>query len=330
VDVIDRRIDLGVPLPTPVQPMDRLAEVLGIEPGRLWVKRDDLTGLAGGGNKARKLEHLCADAVAQGCDVLVTGGGPQSNHVRMTAAAANRLGLGCTVVLGGDEPDRPEGNVVLDHLLGPDMVWVGRKDYYDLEAAIEAEATRLAAEGHRPYAIPLGGASTVGAVAYLLAADELRAQVPEVALVVVADGTGGTHAGLVAGLGDHRLVLGVDVGTRPDLDETVPTKAAEAAALAGRSVPEGSVRIDHDRYGDGYGAPTDSCREALDLCARLEGLLLDPVYSGKAMAGLVAIARAGELPADGSVVFLATGGLPALFSGRYADWVRSAPGDGHP
>lgn len=305
--------------------MDRLGAALGLPPGRLWVKRDDLTGLGGGGNKVRKLEHLCADAVAQGCDVLVTGGGRQSNHVRMTAAAANLLGLDCTIVLGSDPVETATGNVLLDHLLGPAIVWAGPLAYYDLEAAILAEADRLRADGRTPYAIPLGGASTIGQLGYVRAALELREQRPDSSLIVTADGTGGTHAGLVAGWGDHDAVLGVDVGTRPDLDDVVPSEAAAAAALAGLPMPEGTVQIDHDRFGDGYGAPTESCREALDLCARLEGLLLDPVYSGKGMAGLIAAVREGRVPLEGDLVFLATGGLPALLTPRYADWVTGWP-----
>ena len=318
---LHRFVPLSPVSPTPVQPMDRLGAELGLPAGRLWVKRDDLTGLGGGGNKVRKLEHLCADALGTDCDTLVTGGGRQSNHVRMTAAAANHLGLRCTIVLGSEPPDTPTGNVVLDHLLRPDIVWAGPLDYYDLEAAIDAEAERLRTAGRTPYAMPLGGASTVGQLGYVRAALELRDQLPETSLIVTADGTGGTHAGLVAGWGDHGAVLGVDVGTRPDLDDVVPREAAAAAALAGRPAPTGACRIDHDQIGDGYGAPTDSCREALDLCARLEGLLLDPVYSGKGMAGLIAAVRGGRVPDDGTIVFLATGGLPALLTPRYTDWV---------
>jgi D-cysteine desulfhydrase family pyridoxal phosphate-dependent enzyme len=310
-------------LPTPLDRADRLGEALGLAPGRLWVKRDDLTGLAGGGNKARKLVHLCADAVAQGCDTLVTGGGRQSNHARMTAAAANKLGLACTIVLGSDAPEAPTGNVILDHLLGPAIVWAGPLEYYDLEQAIEAEAARLTAAGRRPYVLPIGGASTVGALGYVEAAEELRADAPDLALVVVADGSGGTHAGLVAGLGDHLKVLGIDVGTRPDLDISVPAKAVEVAELAGRAAPVGEVLVDHDRFGAGYGEPSDDCLAALRLAARTEGLLLDPVYTGKAMAGLVAAARDGRLPAQGTIIFLHTGGLPALLSPRYATWVTS-------
>ncbi|MGK2950047.1 MAG: D-cysteine desulfhydrase family protein [Acidimicrobiales bacterium] len=320
-DRLDRWVPLSPVSPTPVQPMDRLGAALGLEPGRLWVKRDDLTGLAGGGNKVRKLEHLCADALARGSDMLVTGGGRQSNHARLTAAAAAHLGLDCTLVLGSDPPQTATGNVVLDHLLGATIEWVGPLDYYDLEAAIDAEADRLATTGRRPYRMPLGGASTVGQLGYAVAAQELRAQRPEVALVVVADGTGGTHAGLVAGFGDHGLVLGVDVGTRPDLDLTVPRDALEAAALAGLPEPTGTCAIDHDRWAPGYGEPNAACREALDLAARLEGLVLDPVYSGKGMAGLIAAVRDDRVPVEGDLVFLHTGGMPALFSPRYADWI---------
>ena len=311
-------------LPTPLEPMDRLGEALGMEPGTLWVKRDDCTGLAGGGNKVRKLEYLCADAVRQDCDVLVTGGGRQSNHVRLTAAAANRLGIDCTIVLAGKEPEHPTGNVVLDLLLAPDIVWAGPLDYYETEAAIAAACEGLRDAGRRPYLMPVGGASAVGALGYVRAADELLQQLPELDVVVVGDGSGGTHAGLVAGLGDHAKVLGIDVGTRPDLDEQVPAKAAEAAALAGRAAPVGTVVIDHDRYGEGYGAPTDACREALDLAARFEGLILDPVYTGKAMAGLVAAVRDGRIPSGQQVVFLHTGGTPALFASSYARWVAKS------
>jgi D-cysteine desulfhydrase len=322
---LDRFVSLSPVSPTPVQPMDRLAAAIGLPAGRLWVKRDDLTGLGGGGNKVRKLEHLCADALAQGCDTLVTGGGRQSNHVRMTAAAANHLGLACTIVLGSDPPDEATGNVVLDRLLGPEIVWAGPLDYYDLEAAIEAAADRLRDAGRRPYAMPLGGASTIGQLGYVRAALEVRDQLPDTTLIVTADGTGGTHAGLVAGWGDQDAVLGVDVGTRPDLDDVVPREAAAAAALAGLPPPTGTCRIDHDRVGDGYGAPTAACREALDLAARHEGLLLDPVYSGKGMAGLVAAVREGRVPDQGAVVFIATGGLPALLTPRYTEWVVDWP-----
>jgi len=312
------------PLPTPCEPIDRLGAALGFPPGGLLIKRDDLTGLAGGGNKVRKLEYLCADALCRGADTLVTGGGKQSNHVRVTAAAANRLGLGCTVVLAAPRPDHATGNVVLDELLGAEIVWAGDLDYESLDARIEAEAGRLAAAGRKPYAIPIGGASTVGALGYAVAARELREQVPDVDLLVVADGSGGTHAGLVAGFGDHGMVLGVDVGTRPNLDTAVPAMAAAVAAQAGLAAPVGRVRIDHDHFGDGYGAPTGGALEALRLAARLEGLILDPVYTAKALAALIVHAREGRIDARTQrVVFVHTGGMPALFSERYRAWLRS-------
>ncbi|HZU71898.1 MAG TPA: D-cysteine desulfhydrase family protein [Acidimicrobiales bacterium] len=309
--------------PTPLESADRLGAWLGLPAGTLMVKRDDCTGLAGGGNKARKLEYLCADALAQGCDVLVTGGGRQSNHVRMTAAAANRLGLGCTVVLAGGRPRHATGNVVIDQLLGPEIIWAGDLGYYQTEAAIEEASARLASAGRHPYAIPVGGASVVGALGYVRAGHELVEQWPDLDVVVVADGSGGTHAGLAAALGDHARVLGVDVGTRPDLDERVPEKAAAAAELAGLAPPSGRCLVDHRHFGAGYGAPTPQTRLALDAAARLEGLVLDPVYTGKAMAGLIAAVGQGELRPGQRIVFLHTGGMPALFAAAYAEWVSA-------
>jgi D-cysteine desulfhydrase family pyridoxal phosphate-dependent enzyme len=327
---LDRRLPLAV-LPTPLERADRLGAALGMEPGALWVKRDDLTGLGGGGNKARKLEYLCADALAQGCDVLVTGGGAQSNHVRMTAAAADRLDLDCTVVIAGPRPDPPTGNAVLVELFGPDVVWAGGgelMDYYAIEAAIDEVADSLAAGGRRPYRMPIGGATAVGALGYVRAATELREQADAALdLVVVADGSGGTHAGLAAGLGDMGLVLGVDVGARDDLDTVVPAKAAAVADLAGLPTPGGEVRVDRGRIGGGYGVATSACREAVVLAARTEGMVLDPVYTGKAMAGLIAARRNGSLRPDAMTVFLHTGGMPALFAGAYASWGRESLAD---
>jgi D-cysteine desulfhydrase family pyridoxal phosphate-dependent enzyme len=308
-------------VPTALEAMDRLAAAIDLPAGTLWVKRDDTTGLGGGGNKVRKLEYLCADALAAGCDTLVTGGGPQSNHARATAAAAARLGLGCVLVLGGAAPARGEGNLVLDRLFGAEVTWAGEAGYYALEAAIEERAAKVAATGVRPYAIPLGGASILGTLGYLRMAEELTAQDPDVDLVVTADGTGGTHAGLAAGLGDHERVLGVDVGTRPDLDEWVPRAAAAAAEMAGRPAPSGRCRVDHDHFGAGYGAPTAECRRAVQLVARTEGLVLDPVYSGKAMGALLAAVAAGTIRRGRRVVFVHTGGLPALFTSRYGQWI---------
>ena len=325
---LDRRLRLAV-LPTPLEPADRLGAAMGMEPGALWVKRDDLTGLGAGGNKARKLDYLCADALAKGADMLVTGGGPQSNHVRITAAAARHLGLDCAVVMAGPRPETSTGNVLLIEILGADLSWTELRegmDYERIEAAIDETADALEAAGRRPYRMPIGGATAVGALGYVRAAAELREQAAarfgEVELVVVAAGSGGTHAGLAAGLGHLDLVLGVDVGARRDLDTAVPAKAAEVAALAGQPAPAGTVRIDHGRVGRGYGAPTEECRQAVLLAARTEGLLLDPVYTGKALAGLIAARADGSVGPATRTVFVHTGGLPALFAGAYAGWGR--------
>jgi D-cysteine desulfhydrase family pyridoxal phosphate-dependent enzyme len=309
-------------LPTPLEPMDRFSEWLGGP--RVLVKRDDLTGLALGGNKARKLEFLCGEAQAGGCDVLVTGGGAQSNHARMTAAAANRLGFDCHLAVGGKEPGLYSGNLLLDRVLGATLHFMGADSYYDVESAIDEVAAQLAADGRRPFAMPIGGASVTGAAAFAWAADELLAQVDEdgrgsVDWIVVADGSGGTHAGLLAGLGGRARVLGVDVGTRPDLDDVIPRLALEAAARAGRGTPGGDLILDHSRFGDGYGAVTDGALEAIGQVAGLEGIVLDPVYTGKAMAGLIGAAREGRFGAGDTVVFWHTGGAVALFAHRYAE-----------
>lgn len=305
-------------LPTPFEPLERLSEWLGRP---VWAKRDDQTGLALGGNKARKLEYLCAEALAAGADVLVTGGGHQSNHVRMTAAAANRLGLDAHLVIGGERPEDVSGNLLLDHVLGATMEFCGVEAYYEVEAAIEEAAERLRGDGRRPFVLPIGGASVTGALSYVEAADELTAQAGAAGVrpgvVVVADGSGGTHAGLLAGLPAGVRVVGVDVGTRPDLDEYVPKRAAEVADVAGRPAPPTGADVDHDHFGKGYGSLSPECAEALRTTARLEGMLLDPVYTGKAMAALFTRARDGRIGPEETVVFWHTGGAPALFARHY-------------
>ena len=307
-------------LPTPVEEISRFAHALhGGRGPRLLIKRDDETGLALGGNKTRKLERLCADAIAQGCDVLVTGGGVQSNHARQTAAAAARLGLDCALVLAGRAPEVPSGNVLLDAMFGATIEFADAPGYYDAEAAIDALATRLAGEGRRPYAIPVGGASTPGVLAYADACDELRDQRVEVEWMFVADGSGGTHAGLLVGLGaaSNTRVVGVDVGTRPDLVEVVPRLARDAAAASDRSWHDDLI-VDGAHIGGGYGTPSDAAVEAITLLARTEGIVLDPVYTGKAMAALVTFVRDGSVEPDATVLFWHTGGAPALFAPRYA------------
>jgi D-cysteine desulfhydrase family pyridoxal phosphate-dependent enzyme len=300
-------------LPTPLEEAPRLSEAVG---AHVLVKRDDLTGLALGGNKARKLDYLVRDAVERGCDTLVTAGGAQSNFCRMTAGAAAKLGMACHLVLGGGEPSTYTGNLVLDRLFGAELHFAGTPDW----GLLEAEARRIAEGlGERAYLMPIGGATPVGALAYVHAADELLGQM-DVApdWLVVADGSGGTHAGLLAGLPASVRVLGVDVSRPPaPLSVTVPKLAAKTAALAGRDLPAFELHL-ADHTGPQYAAITDECRAAVRLAARTEGLLLDPVYSGKAMAGLIAAIREGRI--SGTVVFLHTGGAPALFADEFADF----------
>jgi D-cysteine desulfhydrase len=306
-------------LPTPLDRADRLGRALGLDPGRLWVKRDDCTGLATGGNKVRKLELLVADALANGCDVLVTAGGPQSNHARTTAAAAARAGLDCVLAFNVDAPERTEGNQVLDVILGAERRFVGPIAMDDLNDVVNEIADELRAARRTPYVIPIGGSSPLGASAYVGAADEIVADLGhDDVLVVTATGSGGTHAGLAARLG-HARVIGVDVGAVADALSTVRRLTGEVAEFVGRPVPTDEPRLVRDQIGTGYGAPTEACREAIRVAARSEGLLLDPVYSGKAMAGLMNMDQAA-LPQK-AIVFLATGGVPALFTSRYEGWL---------
>ena len=312
-------------LPTPVQRMDRLGAHLGLPEGSLWVKRDDLTGLAGGGNKTRKLEYLCFDALEQGADTLVTGGGEQSNHCRQTAAAAAMLGLKCSLVLAGEQPGRLSGNLMLDRIFGAEVKWVDSDaSSGELDGYIEERCRDLADSGSRPYNIPIGGSNAVGALGYVKAAMELRFQLPEAELVVVATGSCGTHAGLVAGFMDHGKVLGIRVGEREDMETFVTERAEETAALAGLHKPSGDCRIDEAYLGEGYAKITDSAVEAIELAARLEGLVLDPVYTGKAMAGLIGNVRSGQIAPGSQTVFVHTGGMPGLLSDRFASvWSAS-------
>lgn len=298
-------------LPTPLDEAPRLSEALGV---RVLIKRDDLTGLAFGGNKTRKLDHLLRDAIARGCDTLVTAGGVQSNFARMTAAAAAMHGMSCHLVLTGDEPSRASGNLLLDRLLGAQLHFAGTHNWTRIEAEVERIAAKL---GPRAYAMPIGGSTAVGALGYVDAARELASQLTEAPdWVVVASSSGGTQAGLLAGLPASVRLLGIDVARPPEpLVERVPRLAAEVAKLAGLPAPSGAVLV-ADYTGSRYAEVTDECRNAIAVAARTEGLLLDPVYTGKAMAGLVAAARDGRL--NGTVVFWHTGGAVALFAEEYA------------
>jgi L-cysteate sulfo-lyase len=298
--------------PTPVEAAPRLAEAIGLAPAALWLKRDDLTGLAAGGNKIRKLEWTVAAALEEGADTLVTTGAPQSNHARLTAAAAARAGLGAVLVLAGTPPEESGGNLLLDGLLGAEIVWAGESDGADeqtlLDDAARSRADRLRAEGRRPAIIPFGGSNAIGAHGYRLAAAELLTQLPRIDHVVTALGSGGTMAGLVAGLGTQR-VLGVHTGAIED-------PRGRVAALLGdmaEPVDPDRLRVRADQVGDGYQTLTPAVAEALRLAARTHGLVLDPTYSGRALAGLRAEVDEGRIGTDDVVVLLVSGGLPGLF-----------------
>lgn len=292
--------------PTPVEPAPRLAVALGLEPDDLWVKRDDLLGLGGGGNKVRKLERTVGDALARGAAALVTTGAAQSNHARLTAAAGARVGLEVHLVLGGTEPAVPVGNLLLDHLFGAHLHWSGEFDAEALEATARDLCAALDAAGSPAAQIPYGGSNALGASAYVDAGRELLDQVPDLAHVVVAVGSAGTVAGLVTALGADR-VLGVDTGATPDPDVRTSRLVAE---LGGGAT---GLRLRRDQVGAGYSTLTDPVREALLVAARTEGLVLDPVYTGRALAGLTAAVREGDVRPGERTVLLHTGGLPGLF-----------------
>ncbi|MDQ7793498.1 MAG: D-cysteine desulfhydrase family protein [bacterium] len=309
-------------LPTPLEEAPRLSKALGGP--RILVKRDDQTGLATGGNKARKLEYLMADALAQGCTAAVTVGDLQSNHCRMTAAACRRLGLEPYLLLTGPRPPSLDGNLLLDAVLGAVIHYVTLTDQADEEHELAALADRVRAAGHRPYVIPMGGSGGVGAAGYVTAMREFLSQsAGGVDHVVVASASGGTQAGLVLGArgqpGAPR-VHGISASrSREVLVDRVMRVAVAAAGLQGLEPPAPEEIAVHDEYvGPGYAVMTDACREAILLAARTEGLLLDPVYTGKAMAGLVDLIRRGYFRPGDTVVFWHTGGVPALQA--YREW----------
>lgn len=311
-------------VPTPLEFMPRLTQHLGGP--QIWIKRDDCTGMALGGNKARKLEFLLGEALQQGADHLVTLGALQSNHVRQTAAAAARLGLACTVILEHRHPNPDyaylhNGNMLLDGLLGAEIV--NCPGGTDMPAALRQVGDQLRAKGHRPYLIPSGGSNPLGTLGYVKAAQELllQAQEKKFALdhVVVASGSAGTQAGLVVGLAvqaSTASVQGFAVSQAEHLQhQRVAALAAATARFIGHTdeLPPKAVRVNADYLGEGYSIPSAAMVDAVQQVARLEGILLDPVYTGKAMAGLMDWARTGRFRQDENVVFIHTGGQAGLF-----------------
>jgi D-cysteine desulfhydrase len=305
-----RTVDLGV-WRTPLEPAPRLGERIGLRADDLWIKRDDWLGFGGGGNKLRKLEHLCADAIDRGATTLVTSGAAQSNYCRLTAAAARRLGLDVVLVLEGDGRGAGTGNLTLDALFDADVRWAGDGE---LDVAARRVADELRAEGRRPALLPFGGSNARAALGYLACAHELEEQAPDAKHFVVAVGSGATMAGLVAGLGPDR-VLGVDAGAVGDAEERVAgfvrelRDAGEAPAVSG----DVTLRFDRGQVGPGYEAPTDASRQAMADAGRCEGVILDPVYTAKGFAGLRAAVAPGDIQPGERTVFVHTGGLPGLY-----------------
>ncbi|MGW7545665.1 pyridoxal-phosphate dependent enzyme [Streptomyces sp. NPDC054770] len=304
--------------PTPLEPAPRLARALGLGPDDLWIKRDDLIGLGGGGNKVRKLEWTCGQALAEGARTLVTSGAPQSNHARLTAAAGARPGMDVVLVLAGGPTGTATGNLALDGLLGARVVWAGAVDGAELAAVLDRAAAGLRDQDAAPALIPFGGSSPVGALGHVDGGRELLAQAPDLATAVVALGSGGTTAGPARALGEDR-VLGVHCGAVTDPGHTLGLLLTE---LYTPSPAPRRPRLRLDQVGAGYSRLTEPVAEAVLLAARTEGPVLDPVYTGRAMAGLVAAVREGDIRPDDRTVFVHTGGLPGLF--RHQEALRQA------
>lgn len=310
-------------LPTPLEEMPRLSEALGGP--RLLIKRDDYTGLAFGGNKVRKLEFELADALKKGADVIVASGLVQSNHARSTAVAARRLGMGVVLVLREEEPEEYDGNLLLDHIFGADIRFI-QVDWAESGKAIRKILEELKEEGHNPYFVPFS--SPLGSVGYVNAVLELLKQAKKMGInidhVVHAAGSGGTQAGLVVGnmaLDRPINVVGISVEAEYDWLLAQTVKIAEGCAELLRvdiSVSDGDVTLLRDYVGEGYGVVTREVVDAIRLVAEKEGVLLDPVYTGKAMAGLVDLVRRGYFGEGGTVVFVHTGGTPAVFAHKEA------------
>jgi L-cysteate sulfo-lyase len=314
-------------LPTPFEPMKRLSEHLGGP--RLWVKRDDCTGLGLGGNKLRKLDYVLKQALAEGCDTLVSGGVVQSNSQRQVAAAAAKLGLRCHLAVyhGRLAPPSADydktGNALLNRLFGAtlhDVPWDG-----DRNGAIRALADRLSGEGRKPYLVPYGVSNPLGAVGYASTVAEIAQQSAAAGIAPVAivhcTGSGGTQAGLVIGARSalpRTCVVGIDIDAEPErVRADVVTYAKGAADLLGQPFDAGDVEVVAGHAGPAYGVAHEATVEAIRLGARLEGLVLDPVYSGKGLAGLIAMVRSGRWTKDQDVVFIHTGGAPSLFAYRH-------------
>ncbi|RWX81703.1 D-cysteine desulfhydrase family protein [Neorhizobium lilium] len=323
------RLSLGF-LPTPIEKLERLSSELGIS---LSVKRDDFTGFGGGGNKVRKLEYLMADAVSQGVKVLITTGGHQSNHARMTAAAARKYGMKPILVLRGNRPELYQGNLLLDHLFGAEIDFLDPDAYFtEINPRMQHHADAAQARGEKAYIIPLGGASALGAMGYVNAVKELAEQyaasgLPTPDHIVAPVGSGGTLAGLHVGCAMYMPsteVVGIAVtGSAVPFSERIAVMANAAAELLGydRRWSAEEIRIENDYIGPGYSIPSEAGNAAIKLAGKSEGVLLDPVYTGKAFAGIIGCVENGSIKKDANVLFIHCGGSPALYP--YADQLTS-------
>lgn len=310
-------------LPTRIEELPRLTEYL--EGPRILVKRDDQTGLAFGGNKTRKLEFLVAEALEQGAKTLITGGALQSNHCRQTAAAARRFGLDCILVLNGEMPDRPSANLLLDQMFGAEIVTI--KDRALRDQTLQQAYDKALAGGRNPYLVWYGGSSPTGALGYAFAMKEFMEQNVHADWMLFGTSSGGTHAGLVLGkrlFGFQGKVLGISID-EPEvwLKTRVSSLASDASEKLGKRIDfTGEDVLANEEYCKaGYGVLTDAEREAVRLFATLEGLLLDPVYTGRAAAGMMDLIRKGFFKKDETILFWHTGGQPALFAEKYANQI---------
>jgi len=308
-------------LPTPIEELPRLSDHLAGP--RILIKRDDQTGLAFGGNKTRKLEFLIAEARDQGAKMLISGGAMQSNHCRQTAAAAARYGFECTLVLTGELPAEPSANLLLDNLFGAKVIAV--PDRKDRDRILQETFDNAVADGKKPYLVPYGGSSPTGALGYAFAVEEFMQQNVHADWFVFGTSSGGTHAGLVLGqrgFGYQGKVLGISIDESEEwLKNHVSKIASEASEKLGQRIEftPAEVLANADYCGAGYGVLTDAEREAVKLFAKYEGLLLDPVYTGRAAAGMIDLIRKGFFKKDETVLFWHTGGQPALFADKYAN-----------
>ena len=308
-------------LPTPIEELPRLSDHLAGP--RILIKRDDQTGLAFGGNKTRKLEFLVAEARDQGAQTLISGGALQSNHCRQTAAAAARFGLDCILVLSGEMPEYASANLILDQLFGAEIVTVADRAYRD--RTLQETFDKAVAADRKPYLVPYGGSSPTGALGYAFAVEEFMQQNIHADWFVFGTSSGGTHAGLVLGqrvFGYQGKVLGISIDESEEWLQTHVSKiASDASEKLGQRIEfiPADVLATANYCGAGYGVLTDAEREAVNLFAKYEGLLLDPVYTGRAAAGMIDLIREGFFKKDETVLFWHTGGQPALFADQYAN-----------